>query len=358
VLHVGRVEKSRLHLDASIGGGRRFDTVIILSLQAGVVNETPRVPVQPEVMAHFILSSFDKTICFLYTETDFFYGMEMRHFMNFIDKMERKFGRFGISNLMLYLIIFYLLGWFVQLKDANFYWNYLSLNMDEIFNGQVWRLVSFLMYPPSTSILWLALLSFIYYSLANSLERVMGTFRFNLFLLLGFIGTILAALIIYLGFGQVYLLTADQIYMSMLLCIAATFPETKFYLYFVIPVKAKWLGWLYGAILIYQVITSNWPGRIAIVLSLLNFIVYFCFLKKPVQRAQAMQRRARYEAKVRKAQAAHPTHHRCAICGITDEDDPNMEFRYCSKCDGGREYCREHLYTHMHYRQDNSSQDQ
>ncbi len=267
--------------------------------------------------------------------------------MNIIDKLEKKFGRFAISNLMLYLIIFYLVGYVVQKTDSSIYWNSLSLNAYAILHGQVWRVVTFLMYPPSDNIIWLLLYSFIYYSLGKTLEKVLGTFRFNLYIFLGVLGYVLAAIIIYAIGNTVYLLTADYLYLTMLLALAATFPEMKFYLYFAIPVKAKWLGYFYGILLAYEMLLSNWAGRIQISLSLLNFLVFFVFVRRPVRQAKQTTRKVIYSEKIRKEEAG-PRHH-CAICGRTELDAPDMDFRYCSKCDGGTyEYCQDHLYTHVH----------
>ena len=95
--------------------------------------------------------------------------------MNWMDKLERRFGRFAIRNLMIYLIIFYVFGFLIDLTNPQFYYSYLCLNMEAIFHGQVWRLVTFLMSPPSTNILWMALLTFIYYQLGRTLENMWGT---------------------------------------------------------------------------------------------------------------------------------------------------------------------------------------
>ena len=113
-----------------------------------------------------------------------------------------------------------------------------------------------------------------------------------------------------------------------------------------IPIKAKWLGLVYGALIIYNAVVSDWPGRIAIIMSLLNFIIFFFFIRKPVKMARRAARRVQFKAET-KAAGLGPKH-RCAVCGITEQDAPDMEFRYCSKCEGSYEYCMDHLYTHVH----------
>lgn len=274
--------------------------------------------------------------------------------MNWMDKLERKMGRFAVRNLMLYLIIFYLFGFMMQMTNPGFYVQYLSLNAEQILHGQVWRLVTFLIYPPSTNVLWLALLSFIYYQLGRTLESIWGTFRFNLYMIIGVIGYILAAFIIYFAFGQIYLLTADNLYLTMLLAFAMTIPDMQFYLYFVLPIKAKWLGIFYGVMIVLQLFSSDWPGRVAILMSILNFIVFFFSNRKPVQTVKQAKRRHDYTVKMQTAKST--TRHKCAVCGRTEQDDPNLEFRFCSKCTGGNfEYCQDHLYTHVHVTENQQS---
>lgn len=267
--------------------------------------------------------------------------------MSFIDKLERKFGRFAVNNLMLYMIIFYAFGFLLEMTNPGFYYTYLALDAAAILHGQVWRLITFLLAPPSYNVLWLVLLSFIYYSLGRTLEQIWGTFRFNLYILIGILGYILAAIIIYLVWGVSYLLTADNLYLSMLLAFAVTIPDMKFYLYFVIPIKAKWLGVFYGVMIVLEFLQSNGPGRVAILMSLLNFLVFFVGIRKPVQTVNQVKRRHEFTQKMKAGTGSGPRH-RCVVCGRTEQDDPNLEFRYCSKCAGNFEYCQEHLYTHVH----------
>ena len=266
--------------------------------------------------------------------------------MNFVNKMEKKFGRYAIHNLMLYLIILYVVGFFIINTNPAFYVRYLSLDAGAILHGQIWRILTYVIYPPSTNIFWLVLASYIYYSLGRTLEQVIGTFRFNLFIFIGILGNVLAAIIIYLLLGETYLLTADNLYMSMLLAMAVTFPDMKFLLFYLIPIPAKWLGCAYGALLVYQFIMGSLASKISIVMALLNFIFYFFMVRRPVQSAKQTKRKVVYQMQQNAASAG--PRHRCAVCGRTEKDDPDLEFRFCSKCEGGLEYCKDHLYTHVH----------
>ena len=108
--------------------------------------------------------------------------------MKFIDKLERKFGRFGIPNLTIYMIVCYVIGYALMIVNPGIL-NWLSLEPAYILRGQVWRLVTWVLYPPSTSgVLWFAIaVLFFYYPIGTSLERTIGTFKYTLYILSGVI---------------------------------------------------------------------------------------------------------------------------------------------------------------------------
>ncbi|MBQ6293190.1 MAG: rhomboid family intramembrane serine protease [Lachnospiraceae bacterium] len=268
-----------------------------------------------------------------------------------LDKLERKLGRFAIRNLMIYLIILYVGGFALVYFRPGFYEMYLSLDWSMIFKGQVWRLVTYIMYPPSTSVLWFLLECFIFWSLGSSLEKMWGTFYFNLYVFIGLLANVVISFLVYtIGHMNLYF-TASNLYISFLLAFAMTVPEMRFYLYMIIPVKAKYLGIFYLVIMGLELVLGDWGLRFSVIASLVNVAIFFLFLRKPILRVKQFVRRREFQQNIR---AAEPTvkyggaRHRCAVCGRTELDDPNLEFRYCSKCAGGREYCLDHLYTHVH----------
>lgn len=268
-----------------------------------------------------------------------------------LEKLERKLGRFAIRNLMIYLIILYVGGFALVYFRPGFYEAYLSLNWAMILKGQVWRLVTYIMYPPSTQVLWFLLECFIFWSLGSNLERLWGTFYFNLYVYIGLLANVIVSLLVYLIAHQILPLTADSLYMSFLLAFAMTVPDMTFYLYMIIPVKAKYLAIFYLVIMVLEFIFGSWGLRCSVIASMVNVAVFFLFIRKPILRVRQFARRVKFQQNIR---AAEPTvknggaRHRCAVCGRTELDDPNLEFRYCSKCAGGREYCLDHLYTHVH----------
>ena len=294
--------------------------------------------------------------------------------MNIIDKLERKFGRYGIPNLMRYVIIVNIIGVLVSSVNPTIYYSLFSLDVYKILHGQIWRFVTFLFYPSASlgdmlSLLMFALWAFVYYSIGISLERIWGTFRFNLFYLGGVVfvivasflavpimsvtypGSTLEAISYYVAQG----VTFDYLNESLFLAFALMFPDAQFLIYFVIPVKAKWLSIVYFLLSIYQLVLSILSGEYfvtaLIVGSLLNLAVFFlCAKGKPGARVAYQQRKRRVQYKKKMQQTVGDTIHRCAICGKTEKDASGLDFRYCSKCEGSYEYCSEHLFTHEHVR--------
>ena len=270
--------------------------------------------------------------------------------MNLLNRLERKLGKYAIPNLMYYVVILYAIGMFVQMFAPMFYIQYLMLDASAILRGQIWRIVTFMIWPPSSSLFFNLLAIYLYYNLGITLERVWGTFRFNVYFFMGILGHVLAALLIYLLTGNVYLLTTDYLTFSLFFAFAATFPDMQFYLFFAIPIKAKWLAIFDGAYFLYGLMFGGMADRIAIIMSLLNFLVYFLMTRGGKYNPKEIRRKQQFHAQMREASQPPKQgwRHRCAVCGRTDADDPNLVFRYCSKCEGDYEYCQDHLYTHQH----------
>ena len=141
-----------------------------------------------------------------------------------MNKMERKFGRYAIPNLMYYIVILYAVGVLVQMMAPAFYIQYLMLDARAILHGQIWRVVTFMIWPPSGNLFFNLIAIYLYYNLGMTLERVWGTFRFNVYFFMGVIGHVLAALLIYIITGQVYILTTDYLNFSLFFCICGHIP--------------------------------------------------------------------------------------------------------------------------------------
>ncbi len=281
--------------------------------------------------------------------------------MNWIDKLERKFGRFGIQNLTMYIIICYVVGYFLAYLNPNLL-SMLSLEPALILRGQIWRIITWVIYPPSMSnILWFIIaIVFFYYPIGTSLEHTWGSFRYTLYIFLGILFSVIGAFILYFitgAYGIGSLFNTYYISLSVFLAYALSYPDMQILLWFVIPIKMKWMAILYGVIVFYDMITyiraGYWVMIIPIVASLLNFVLFF-FSTRNMHRYNPKEVHRRREFKKAVAQSrVNPatggiTKHKCAICGRTEQDDPNLEFRFCSKCNGNYEYCQDHLFTHEH----------
>lgn len=271
--------------------------------------------------------------------------------MKFLRKLERNFGKYAVPNLMYYIILMYGAGIVIDLVIPGLYYQYLCLDAAAILRGQVWRLVTFLICPPSSGIFFNLIAMFLYYSLGTTLERVWGTFRFNLYFFSGILFHIIAAFVIYFLMGVSVPLTPFYLNNSLFLAFAATFPQMQFYLYGLLPIRAYWLGIFIGAEFLYEFLFGGLIARICVGLAMLNFVIFFLMTRNYNKiNPKEIKRKQKFKSDMKTAQAEKIklTHHKCAVCGRTEKDDPNLEFRYCSKCEGNLEYCMDHLYTHKH----------
>ncbi|MBQ7916342.1 MAG: hypothetical protein IJ315_06100, partial [Firmicutes bacterium] len=271
--------------------------------------------------------------------------------MKLLDTLENKLGRFAIRNLMQYIIGGQILVFLLCMFNMEIVY-YLHLDPVLVKQGQIWRVFTFLFIPPSISVynlLSCVIQWLLYYHIAQRLERQWGTFRFNLYYLLGVICSIAVSLIFNTMGSTMYLNE------SLYLAFAVTYPNMQLLVMYLIPVKMKWLGLITGAILVYQFIIGGWAVKLMILASMLNFIIFFVGvmggMAKNAYRRESFYQKAQPHSGPRRVKGGpyskvvdNVAFHRCCICGKTEKDDPNMQFRYCSQCDGAREYCMDHLH--------------
>ena len=249
--------------------------------------------------------------------------------MNYLNKLERKFGRYAIPNLSKWLIIGYAIGYmcyYTEVFTGLPILEFLMLDPAMVLRGQVWRLVTWVVMPPSLSnVFFYVIMMMLYYQLGNALERTWGTFRFNAYI-----------------FGGVIFTVAGVMIMHIVMRFLG-----------IIPVKIKWLAVLYAAMIALSFLQTSWTGRIMIVMSLMNFLIFFLSTRDYRRVSPSEIKRKRdFRAQTRPPQMRRADgalyKHKCSVCGRTDLDDPSLEFRFCSKCEGSYEYCQEHLFTHEH----------
>lgn len=288
--------------------------------------------------------------------------------MKWFYKLEYKYGRYAIRNLMRYILVLYLAGTVLNVIDPSMYGNYLALDPWAIVDKfQIWRIFTFLMCAPDSSNIFFALLSaYIYYSLGTFVERAWGAFRFNVFMFFGILYTIIGAFVVYglvgLDLMDISTYTRDNLinYMnlvgigttylnfSLFMAFAFTFPTTQMLFMFLIPIQAQVLGWIEIGVYLVLFINGTIATRVMIAAAMLNVVLFFLVTRgAPMISPGQMKRRVEFKRNIRIKPSDGPRH-RCAICGKTERDDVTLEFRYCSKCAGEFEYCMEHLYTHKH----------
>lgn len=291
--------------------------------------------------------------------------------MRFIQLLEKKYGKYAIPNLMKYVIVLYGVGLLIYTANPSAY-IFLGLDVDLVLKGQIWRLFTFLIpYTTFNNIFFVIIKCYLFYMIGNALENAWGSFRLNLYFFSAVIFNIAAAFIVYGLFrvnilGNVMLIISsplDIIYSSMFFAFAALFPNTQFLIYFIIPVKVKYLAWISGAMYIYNsyrfISNGFFFGVIPIIVSLANFLIFF-FTSRNYRNIspREFERRAKFRRQMNEGRRHNNvtevkgrdviTRHKCAVCGKTEQDDDDLEFRFCSKCDGNYEYCMEHLFTHEH----------
>ena len=273
---------------------------------------------------------------------------------NWLDKMERRFGRYAIRNLTMYLLAGYAIGYLLSFTMPQLL-TYFTLEPALILKGQVWRLLSWVIIPPNDNIIFVIFMMLLYYSLGNTLESYWGAFRYNVYIFSGILFTVIGAFIVngliggITGFGSLY--STYYINMSIFLACASIMPDDQLLLYCNIPIKMKWLAILDVVLLAVDAVQGGLIIRIVIIASLLNFIIFF-FCNRNLRGHSPKQaaRRKKFQKQISRPQNQYAggAKHRCAVCGRTELDDPTLEFRYCSKCNGNYEYCQDHLFTHEH----------
>lgn len=276
--------------------------------------------------------------------------------MKLMDKLERKIGKYAIRNLMLYIILGNIAVYLLCMFNTSLVF-YLYLDPHAVLSGQVWRLITFLFIPPSvsyTQLFMVAISLYFYYFIGRMLENQWGAFRFNVYYFIGVICTIAVSL--------TFKVTGSTSYLneSLFLAFATLFPEMQVLLFFFIPIKVKWMGIIAAALMIVQFIRGDWGTKLMILASFLNYILFFGPILwdkiKYGRRKEQYFKKVNYRKEGGKGKIIQDVaFHRCCICGKTEKDDPNMQFRYCSQCDGSREYCMDHLYDHVHYKDPNKT---
>ena len=290
----------------------------------------------------------------------------MRKLSAAVDRFAYNHPRFGIPNLMLYIVganaLIYLLTVFAGIGPVSF----LAFDWASIKAGELWRLVTFLFMPgyfSSRDLIWLVLFLYLYHMIGSTLEREWGTAKFSLYYLSGAVLTILTGVLMGLITGNAVMMGADYVNLSLFFAFAALYPETRFVLFFIIPIKVKWLaiadGVLFAVSALGNLLRGDILGVVTPVIALLNFFVFFwgaladeIDYRRGRVRHQTSHQTIQFKSAVRqqrKKEAERGYRHKCDVCGRTDTDHPELEFRYCSRCAGYHCFCQDHIFNHDHF---------
>ena len=292
----------------------------------------------------------------------------MRAFVKALDKFCLTHRRFGIQRLMLYIVIGNVAVYLISALDmTRTFVSLIGFNPSAILHGQVWRLVTWVFTPSAvgylsiSSLFFTALLLYFYYFIGQTLEREWGTPKFTIYYIFGMLLNIVYGFAAWLIAGRPTDFGIDPSYLnlSMFFAFAALFPEHRVMLFFIIPIKIKWLALLSGAYFVLQIIilalSGNFIGAFLPIVAILNFIL-FCgddllSLVRPYRVQTSKQAINFRKAARRKRQEdkARPYRHKCSVCGRTDAEYPNLEFRYCSRCNGYHCFCIDHINNHIHF---------
>lgn len=291
--------------------------------------------------------------------------------MNALKKLRNRFERFcfrhrnwGIPNLMLYITVGSALVYVFTMMTENYLlYEWMAFDRSLILQGQVWRLFSYALLMNSSNVFFTLIMLICYYSIGRAMENVWGTLRFNLFYLSGILIMDIYCMI-FNCYADVYYLN-----LSLFLAYATMYPDAQFFIMFIIPVKAWVLALVDLVLVLLGLLTDRFPYNLFSVLSIANYFLFFgkdvlrvipiswqanfrrLFRKKPKKKAGEAKpipfpTAGSYQATVAKPKA--PYNHRCVVCGRTDVSDPNLEFRYCSRCSGYHCYCQDHINNHEH----------
>jgi hypothetical protein len=209
-----------------------------------------------------------------------------------------------------------------------------------VWQGEVWRLVTFLFVPPATAFpIFLFFFWYLFYLMGTVLEQQWGVFRYNVFLLIGYVATTAVSFLTPEAPSSNVFLQG-----SVFLAFAALFPDFVLNLFFILPVKVKWLALVAWIGYLFRFVFGDWQDRLLVLASVAN--VFLFFGRELWSRVRQGQRRMAWQAKV--SQDRNKPRHRCMVCGITSVTHPKMQFRYCSKCVGQCGYCTEHVHNHEH----------
>ena len=272
-----------------------------------------------------------------------------------LDRFCYKHPRLGIPGLMKYIVILQAVVYLLDIFSNGYLSLLLMFSSQGILHGQVWRLITFVALPlDSGNAIFFLLSLYFYWFIGSTLEREWGTTKFTVFYAMGFLLTLVSGFVLDL-WGVGYAIDMFYVNMSMFFAFATLYPDLQVLFFFIIPVKVKWLAWLDAALYIIQsaryIAAGAWFLCLLPLVAVVNYVLFFW--TDIMARFGRVQYRhsaqtINFKKATKQAQQQKGYIHKCAVCGKTDTDYPDEEFRYCSKCNGYYCYCSEHIHNHVH----------
>ncbi len=259
--------------------------------------------------------------------------------MKVLDSLERRFGRLAIPGLIRIVVAFTALVYIITTFLNSEFLSLLDLNPERILHGEIWRLVTYIFIPRSIGSpspvqpIWLVLVLWFLWFIGEGLERAFGAFRLTLYFFLGMVGVTIAAFFFGAKFSNAMLIS------SLFFAFAHFYPDEVIYVFFILPVKVKWLAWISAAFLLLGFASGSNSYRMALIAAFANYFIFFGpeMVRLVRDRREVTSRRRRF---VENARPEEESLHRCATCGATEVTNPNLEFRVARD---GEEYCLAHL---------------
>lgn len=269
--------------------------------------------------------------------------------MSLVSRLESKFGRFAVPNLTVILIVgqvfLYLASQIAPGHENGDTLEKIRLVPNAVMAGEVWRLATFLFDPPQMNPLFAFFFWYMFYFMGTALEAYWGTFRYNMFLFVGYLACLVGAALACLAPGGAAMPANNGfLYGTVFLAFARLYPDFVLYIMFILPVKIRWLAIAQWILYALAFLGGDWMQKGMIAASVAN---YFLFFGSDIWSGMRHGHR-RMQHQARAMGAPKRLVHQCATCGLTSETSPQTQFRYCSKCDGERCYCPDHLQNHEH----------
>lgn len=184
-------------------------------------------------------------------------------------KLERRLGWLAVPNIAILLVTLQAMGFLFVLMDPVWH-DRLALLPWRVTEGEVWRLLTFLALPLTLHPLFMIFALLFLYFIVTSIESEWGAFRTTLYVLVSLFVTIVFSLATGYPVTQ-----ARHFESSLFLAAAALYPEMEIRLYFAVPVKLKWLGWLTLAFVLYEFVVTSLLGKLYLLSIYSGFILFF-----------------------------------------------------------------------------------